>query len=237
MVYDIILLVVFGLFIFIGVKRGLARTLAGLLMSFVAYTGATFIGKWLSTLLFQNIIKPNIYHLVVDKVSEFSTEKLNSAINNLDLNSYDFLGLGLEDGVKSWVGNQMTDPIENVATNAGETAEAALEPIIIGILSFFLTLIFFFIFYLILSKLVTPLLLKVFKFPVIKQVNAVLGGVVGALEAFLLVSMLAYLLKLLLPQITTDFYLLQESTINSSIVFKHFYDSNLFTLFASWLQI
>lgn len=237
MVYDIILLVIFGLFIFIGVRKGLARTLAGLLMSFVAYTGATFIGKWLSVLIFQNILRPNIYHLVVDNVSTFSNDQLNGAINNLDLNSYDVLGLGLEDGFKSWVGNQMSGPIENVATNAGETAESVLEPIIIGILSFFLTLIFFFILYILLNKLVTPLLLKVFKVPVIKQVNAVLGGVAGAVEAFLLVSMLAYLLKLLLPQITTDFYLLQESTINSSFVFKHFYEGNLFSVFASWLNI
>ena len=52
MVYDIILFVIFGLFIFIGIRKGLARTLAGLLMSFVVYTGATFIGKWLSVLIF-----------------------------------------------------------------------------------------------------------------------------------------------------------------------------------------
>lgn len=237
MVYDIILFVIFGLFIFIGIRKGLARTLAGLLMSFVAYTGATFIGKWLSVLIFQNILKDNIHNMVVDKVTAFSTDQLNSAINNLDLNSYDVLGLGLEDGVKSWVGNQMTGPIENVATNAGETAESVLEPIIIGILSFFLTLILFLVFYILLTKLVTPILLKVFRFPVIKQINAVLGGVAGAVEAFLLVSMLAYLLKLLLPQITTDIYLLQESTINSSFVFKHFYEGNLFTWFASWLNI
>ncbi len=237
MIYDIIILAIFILFIIIGVKKGAARTLASLLMSFLAYTGATFVGKWLSVTIFQNILKPTIYDTVVTNVSDFSNTTMNNAVSNLDLNSYDVLGLGLDESVKSWVSNQMSDPIESVSTNAGETAETVLEPIVTGILSFFITIFLFFLFYILLRKFVMPLILKVFKIPVIKQINAVLGGVIGAMEALLLVCMIAYLLKLIVPQISTDFYLLQESTINSSVVFSKLYAGNIFSLFASWLTI
>lgn len=237
MVYDIIILALFILFIIFGIRRGAARTLAGLLMSFFAYTGATFIGKWLSVLIFQNILRPTIYDTVVTNVSDFSTQTMNNAVSNLDLNSYDVLGIGLEDSVKSWVGNQMADPIESVSANAGETAETVLEPIITGIIAFFITIFLFILFYILLRKFVMPMVLKVFRIPVIKQINAVLGGVIGAVEALLLVCMIAYLLKLIVPQISTDFYLLQESTINSSYVFSKLYESNIFTMFASWLTI
>lgn len=237
MVYDFIILAIFILFIIIGVKKGAAKTLASLLMSFLAYTGATFVGKWLSVLIFQNILKPTIYDTVVTNVSDFSTSTMNNAVNNLDLNSYDVLGLGLDESVKSWVSNQMTEPIESVSTNAGETAETVLEPIVTGILSFFITIFLFFLFYILLRKFVMPLVLKIFKFPVIKQINAVLGGVIGAVEALLLVCMIAYLLKLVVPQISTDFYLLQESTINSSFIFSKLYAGNIFSWFASWLTI
>ena len=82
-----------------------------------------------------------------------------------------------------------------------------------------------------------PLLLKVFRLPVIRQIDMVLGGVLGAAEAFLLICMLAYLLKLVIPQITTDLPLLQEETIYKSFIFKHLYDGNIFSTFASWLSI
>ena len=237
MVYDIILIVIFGLFIFFGVKKGAARSLAGMLTSFLAYTGATFVGKWLSVNIFNLVIRPTIYKTVVTEVSGFSTEYLNGAVNNLDLSSYDVLGLGLEDGVKSFVSEKMAGPIDNVSVSAGETAEAVLEPIVIGIMSFFITIFLFFLFYVLLKKFVMPLLLKIFRFPVIKQLNAVLGGVIGAIEALLLVCMLAYLLRLVIPHVSTDFYLLQEKTIYSSFIFKYIYDGNIFSMFASWLAL
>lgn len=237
MIYDFIILAIFILFIVIGVKKGAAKTLASLLMSFLAYTGATFVGKWLSVTIFQNILKPTIYNTVVSNVTDFSTETMNNAVNNLDLNSYDVLGLGLDEGVRSWVSSEMSEPIKNVSNNAGETAETVLEPIVTGILSFFITIFLFFLFYILLRKFVMPLILKIFRFPVIKQINAVLGGVIGAIEALLLVCMIAYLLRLVVPQISTDFYLLQESTINSSYVFSKLYAGNIFSWFASWLTI
>jgi hypothetical protein len=77
----------------------------------------------------------------------------------------------------------------------------------------------------------------VFKIPVVKQVNMILGGLVGIFNAVLLISMLAYLLRLVVPQVSTDLVMLQEETIYSSFIFKWFYDGNIFSVFASWLAI
>lgn len=235
MIYDIILAVIFILFVVFGIRRGAAKTLAGLLMSFVSYTAATFLGKLLSVNIYNYILRPTIHDTVVSTVSDFSHNTLEDALNKVDFSAIDVLGI--QDSLKGIVSDKMNDPIDNISSNAGQTAETVVEPIVIGVMSFFITIFLFFLFYFLLRKFVMPLLLKVFKLPVIKQINALLGGVLGFAEAFLLVSMLAYLLKLVIPQISTDLPMLQESTIYKSYIFKLFYDANMFTVFASWIKL
>ncbi len=235
MIYDIILFVIFGLFIFFGIRRGAAKSLAGLLVSFVSYSAATFVGKLISVNIYNYILRPTIHDTVVNTVSDFSHQTLQDALDKIDFSNIDFLGI--QDPLKGFVSERLNGPIDNISANAGQTAETVVEPIVIGILSFFITIFLFFVFYVLLRKLVVPLLLRVFKLPVIRQLDMILGGVLGIAEAFLLVSMLAYLLKLVIPQISTDVSWLQEPTIYKSFIFKYFYDGNIFSTFTSLLNI
>lgn len=235
MFYDIILAAIFVLMIFIGVRRGAARSLAGLLLSFASYALATFLGKLLSVNIYNWFIKPTVHNTVVNTVSDFSHDTLQDALGKIDISAIDFLGV--QDSLKSSIDNSLSAPIDNISAKAGDTAVAATEPIIIGIISFFITIILFLLIYFLLRRLVLPLILSVFRLPVIKQLNAILGGVIGVINAYLVVSMLAYLLKLVIPQISTDVSLFQESTIYNSFIFKHFYDGNIFSTFASWLHL
>ena len=235
MIYDIIAVAIFIIFLIWGVYRGAAKSLVGLGITFVSYTGATFLGKLISSWVFQYILKPTIHDTVVTTVSDFSHDTLNDALSKFDLGSFDILGL--QDSLKGLVADRMESPIEEISANAGVTAENVMEPIIIGIMSFFITIFVFILIYVLLSKLLMPLIMKVFHLPVIRQVDMVLGGVVGVIEALLVVCMLAYLLKLLIPQIQTDIWMLKEETINKSFIFKVFYDGNIFSMFASWLKI
>ena len=235
MIYDIISAVIFVLLIVYGVRRGAARTLAGLLVTFVSYTGATFLGKLISVNIYNLVLRPTIHDTVVSTVSDFSHASLQDALAKIDISKIDFLNL--QDTIKGAIRDGMSGPIDEISANAGKTAETVVEPIVIGVMSFFITIFLFFLLWFLLSKFVLPLLLKVFRLPVIRQIDMVLGGVLGAAEAFLLICMLAYLLKLVIPQITTDLPLLQEETIYKSFIFKHLYDGNIFSTFASWLSI
>lgn len=235
MIYDIITLVIFGLLIFIGIRRGAAKSLAGLFLSFVSYTAATFVGKLISVNFYNHVLSQTIHDTVSNTVSDFSQSSLQNALDQIDISSIDIFGI--QDSLKSAVTNGLSEPINTISASAGQTAEAVVEPIVIGIMTFFITIFLFFLVYALLRRLILPLVLRVFRFPVIRQVDAVLGGVVGAVGAFLLVSMLAYLLKLMIPQVSTDVSWLNESTIYNSFIFKLFYNGNIFTMFASWLHI
>lgn len=241
MIYDIILAAILALFIIIGVRKGAAKSLSGLLVSFVSYVGATFLGKLISVKFYQMVLQPTIYNTVVNNVTSFSSEELNNRINSLEFGWLDFnigkfnIADGLKDKIGDYVRGQIS--IDDLATSAGNTTLNVVEPIIVGILTFFITIFLFFILFVLLRKFVVPLLLKVFKLPVIRQLDVALGVVVGIVEAFLVISMLGYLLSQLIPQISTEEYLLQESTINKSFIFKHFYSGNIFSTFASWLKL
>ena len=235
MIYDIILAAIFILFLLWGIRSGAAKSLVGLGIAFLSYTGGTFLGKLISTAIYRDVIKPTVHDTVVTTVNDFSHQTLSDAMSKLDFSSIDFLGI--QDTVKGIITDRLNGPIEEISANAGETAVSVSEPIVIGVMSFFITIFCFFVIYVLLSWFVKPLILKVFQLPVIRQVDMLLGGVLGLVEALLLVCMLAYLLKLVIPQITTDIWLLKEETIYKSFIFKLFYDGNIFTTFASWLKI
>lgn len=235
MIYDIIVIAVFILLIVIGIRRGAAKSLSGLLLTFVSYTGATFLGKLISVNIYKYVIQPTVHDTVVNTVSDFSHQTLDDALAKIDIGSFDILDL--QDSIKNLVNDKMNAPIENISANAGQTAEAVVEPIVISVMSFFITIFLFFLLYMLLRKLVLPLLLKIFRLPVIRQVDAILGGIIGVVDAFLLISMLAYLLKIVIPQISTEVPMLQESTIYKSFIFKLFYDGSIFSTFASWLTL
>ncbi len=75
--------------------------------------------------------------------------------------------------------------------------------------------------------------LRLFELPVIRGVNRFFGAVIGFIDAFLLVSLLAYLLRLLMPDINSQGGILNESTIYNSFIFYHFYSGNIFTAITS----
>ena len=95
--------------------------------------------------------------------------------------------------------------------------------------------------FLILSLLLRLILLKpflsLFEAPGISAVNTFFGGVIGFVDAFLIVSLLAYLLKLLMPLISSEAGILNESTIYNSFIFYHFYSGNIFSALVSLIGL
>ena len=83
--------------------------------------------------------------------------------------------------------------------------------------------------------LVKPLI-ALFRFPVLNTLNRVAGGVIGFIDAVLVVSMAAYLIKLILVNIGSNSTWFNEETINKSFIFSHFYSGNIFTWIGSLIS-
>ena len=224
MIYDVILVGIFLLLIIINAHRGAAKALAGLVCSMISYLAATALGKIVSTLIYDSIVRPAVDKAVVDALN-------NTASNTLE---------SVTDSIPAWIAGILKlnsiDLSSIVNQNSSVVTKAvndALRPAAVSLISFLVTILFFFIIYFLLRVVVMNPVLRLFELPVIRGVNRFFGAVIGFIDAFLLVSLLAYLLRLLMPAINSQGGILNESTIYNSFIFYHFYSGNIFTAITS----
>lgn len=188
MIVDIIIIAIVVLFVIIGVKRGLAKTilnLAGLVLTAVS---AYYISSFLSQLFYDMFIKQTVIT---------NTQQI------IEQNGIDYAVSNCLEAVPQWVNgiisfivgafgislnefqNQITVPA-NISSSASQVIESVLAPVVTSVLSIILVIILFIIILIIVKKLV-KLVLRIFNIPVIKQINQFLGGIVGLAEGLLIV--------------------------------------------------
>ena len=187
MIADIIIALIIVLFIIIGVKRGIARTILNIVGLFATYMFASYLSKLLAQLVYNTFLKQT----VVNNINEFI------AVNGLDYAASNCLGAlpdwanAIVSAIVSLLGGsceQFAQSIDSQATialsSSAENIETAVETAAVAVFAMILLIVLFIVIFIILKKLIR-LVLKVFKAPVLKQVNGLFGGVLGAAEGIL----------------------------------------------------
>ena len=155
-VLSIVLILIVALFTFIGVKKGFFATVAG------------FLSPLLSLILTLLFYKP---------VAAFLKGTLFAKmVSDIPLPEIDESGDVIA---------KLTGLMEYLEKNdLGDVAAKIRDNIMAEVLSIAIAIIGLFIVLLIVLKIVFKLLNLVSKFPVLKQANGILGGVIGACEGF-----------------------------------------------------
>ena len=188
MVADIIIIAVFALLFFIDFKRGIAITIlnvAGVaLTGFLAYHISNFLASWVYTAFVQQTLITNLQQMI-------DTQGINSAIANsfsalpnwvMGMLGFFLSIFGLDSSVYT---NDFQVP--NPAAAAVSTSvENLIQPVITGMFRLVIGVVISIIIFIIIKILVKKLA-RVFKIPVVKQINKLLGGVLGLAEAAILV--------------------------------------------------
>lgn len=188
MVADIIIIAVFALLFFIDFKRGIAITIlnvAGVaLTGFLAYHISNFLASWVYTAFVQQTLTTNLQQMI-------DTQGINSAIANsfsalpnwvMGMLGFFLSIFGLDSSVYT---NDFQVP--NSAAAAVSTSVGNLiQPVITGMFRLVIGVVISIIIFIIIKILVKKLA-RVFKIPVVKQINKLLGGVLGLAEAAILV--------------------------------------------------
>lgn len=227
MIYDIILVAIVIVLVLINYFRGAAKALAGILTAIASYALATVLGKLLAFRIYDALVQPAI------------EKAIGGAINNLSVDTAAKLPSWLS-GLLSLSGKEPSELIQGALSGVSEPAvnavDGALRPIAQNILIFFITLLLFLLLCFLIRLVIVRPVLKLFELPVIRTANRIIGGVIGLIDAFLLISMLAYLTKLLLPTFGSQTGWFNESTIYNSFIFYHFYSGNIFTAIGSLIK-
>lgn len=188
MVADIIIIAVFALLFFIDFKRGIAITIlnvAGLaLTGFLAYHISNFLASWVYTAFVQQTLTTNLQQMI-------DTQGINSAIANsfsaLPNWVMGMLGFFLSIfGLDSSVYTNDFQVSNSAAAAVSTSVENLIQPVITGMFRLVIGAVLSIIIFIIIKILVKKLAI-VFKIPVVKQINKLLGGVLGLAEAAILV--------------------------------------------------
>lgn len=189
MVADIIIIAVFALLFFIDFKRGIAITIlnvAGVaLTGFLAYHISNFLASWVYTAFVQQTLTTNLQQMI-------DTQGINSAIANsfsalpnwvMGMLRFFLSIFGLDSSVYT---NDFQVPNSAAAAVSTSVVENLIQPVIIGMFRLVIGVVISIIIFIIIKILVKKLA-RVFKIPVVKQINKLLGGVLGLTEAAILV--------------------------------------------------
>lgn len=188
MVADIIIIAVFALLFFIDFKRGIAITIlnvAGVaLTGFLAYHISNFLASWVYTAFVQQTLTTNLQQMI-------DTQGINSAIANsfsalpnwvMGMLRFFLSIFGLDSSVYT---NDFQVP-NSAAAAVSTSVENLIQPVITGMFRLVIGVVISIIIFIIIKILVKKLA-RVFKIPVVKQINKLLGGVLGLAEAAILV--------------------------------------------------
>ena len=188
MVADIIIIAVFALLFFIDFKRGIAITIlnvAGVaLTGFLAYHISNFLASWVYTAFVQQTLTTNLQQMI-------DTQGINSAIANsfsaLPNWVMGMLGFFLSIfGLDSSVYTNDFQVSNSAAAAVSTSVENLIQPVITGMFRLVIGVVISIIIFIIIKILVKKLA-RVFKIPVVKQINKLLGGLLGLAEAAILV--------------------------------------------------
>lgn len=175
-------------FVFIDFKRGIAITIlnvAGVaLTGFLAYHISNFLASWVYTAFVQQTLTTNLQQMI-------DTQGINSAIANsfsalpnwvMGMLGFFLSIFGLDSSVYT---NDFQVP-NSAAAAVSTSVENLIQPVITGMFRLVIGVVISIIIFIIIKILVKKLA-RVFKIPVVKQINKLLGGVLGLAEAAILV--------------------------------------------------
>lgn len=224
MIYDLLTIAVFLICVIVGYVRGAAKSLVSLVGFFASFLFAVFLGDFITDLLYDNYISTAIIESIRDTLT---TQSNTTTVNLPPFASFALMLTGYD------YESALLTAVENAPTTIATTFESMIKPVIVSVLSFIFTAIIFILIFIVFKIIVRKILMFAFDLPVISTINKVLGALCGVINAVLILSFVAFLLKTLMPYMNDIPYSLCESTIYNSYIFYHFYSGNIFNAIIS----
>jgi uncharacterized membrane protein required for colicin V production len=228
-ILDTGILIIILLSIFVCFRRGLIKSLLGVVSNVASIFISTYLGSLLTTFIYDSFIKENIISSISSSIAEnvsSSSQSVESATNNLP--DYVNTILGLFGYTTDSLNQGVTTAIESQSLGVAQAIESVLQPIVTAIIGFLLVIVLFIIIRLILRKLIR-MIDKVAKLPVLNTVNKLLGGLLGIVDGFVIAYFAVAITAILLPLITGGSIAgdTLKSFAEDSYIFGFFYNDNI----------
>lgn len=220
MIFDIISIIFLLVFAVIGAKTGAAKAFARFFSFILAFTAAAFLAHFIAQVIYSAFIKTAII------------SNINSVINDAGLTTASQKAAELFSGfpvvfanILTYFGISQLSLTSMLDAGAVNSIEGLFMTPVVAVISIILFIILSGILLFVVRKLMF-LVAKLFRLPVIRIVDSVLGLFVGLLEGMLLVFVFAMAIKLAIPFTSGNLLVLNEEYISESYFFSIIYFGN-----------
>lgn len=212
---DLVILVVFVLFILLGVHRGFIRSAAHFLGSVIAAALASAFGGMLAQWVFQAMFRDALVQRISESISSLGLDNASAAMENVLSSLPDFIVRALESaGVTAAT---LEGALVGKTGQAAELVADSLAPVFISFLKVLAVLVLFLLFMMVVRAL-ADLLGKVFYLPGLRQINGLLGGVFGFLLALVSVWVVISAVQVFTPMLSAELQADVEHALERSIL-------------------
>lgn len=215
MILDIGLLCVFLFFILIGVKRGFIRSAVHFLGAVIATFLASALGgaaaKWVFDTLFREALVSKIGETIFSLGGQGAAAAAEETLSSLP----DFIQRALEEA-----GITVGSLQGMLASKTGEAAELiadALSPVFVSFLKVLAVIVLFMLFTM-LVRVLANLVASVFRLPVLRQLDGLLGGVFGFLLALVALWILVSAVQVFIPMLAVGARADLEEALDHSLL-------------------
>ena len=224
-VLDAVALIIILVVAFITMKRGFVKSIIGLASLVLTLLIVSVCSKPVATFVYDSIIDKSIQNSIVKQLDE-NDQKNNDAVNSVWNSLPKFLTNAAQNsGVTTDSIGSIIKSNDDNAVIAQNFSQNVVRPSAISILTFSVNIILFIVLT-ILFRLLSKVICKLFKAPVLKQVNKALGLVLGVLKGIVIASLVCVAISYIVSFSKNDYVFLNSEVIKNTIVF-----SKLSTLF------
>lgn len=220
--FDVVLVAVALLFLYFGVRKGAVRSAIEFFGVIAAFLLAFFLSFWLSDLIFNSLIRNSMLQAVSNAIAGSTGEAAGEKVAEVFA--------ALPGFVANMLNAEEVTPQILAAINQGAQAGATfvvdtvVGPIVIMVLRVLLIIVLFIVFSL-LIKLLARVGDVFAKLPVIRQLNAMLGGLIGLLKGAVFILVALTILRLMIPMIQQPKVFTPENIADSTL-FETLYEKN-----------
>lgn len=218
MVLDIILVAAMALTVFLGYRRGFLRTMIQLVGWVAALVVALTLSTPAATFTFDTFFAKGIETQLTETFNGIAGEP-SAMLEGLVEKLPSPIGTALENNP------HLLETLENLDESAADTAQSlavsvantVVRPLVVSLLQFLIFLVLFLLL-LVVIRLLEKLVKPIRKLPLIRQADAILGAVLGALKGVVFVMLLTALLQWLVTMGVTGNWITADTLKDTALV-------------------
>ena len=219
--------IILVLCVIFGYRRGFFKSFAGFIGAVAAMLLAWTFAGLLANGLYQWVFRGMLVNSISDAIAQSGMSSLPEQAGTVTAILPGFLSSILSR--RGITGEQIQQALQSAGGNAAEKTADLISPAIIWLLQLSLTIILFCVLLIVVRFLVNAIG-KVLHFPVLRQLNGIMGGVFGILKGIVYLFLACVVLQLIMAVIGNSVVPMQQM-LDQSYVYQFLFGYNPMT---SW---